>query len=198
MLRLAIDYIQRSEQKFNPLVYYKAAKFVSSYYKERRELKKTHKLRIIDLPSLLLLQRKFDESSKSLLNKHIIDQLIKEKSDSAHEFISNKSFISKASSFFSSEKSDLNAQGGKNYLKSKAIDVKSALNEKMTVDSTSKSFVKYVNLYHKSLESMVDGHREVTRNHETILDDGKSVKEKLEIFEDRIKSSKTSFNPKDK
>lgn len=198
MLRLFKTYIQRSEQKYNPLVLIKAAKFTISYYKERRQLKKTHKLRFIDLPSLLILQRKFDESSKSLLNKHIAEQLIKEKSESVHEFISNKSFISKASSFFSSEKSDLNAQGGKDYIKSKAHGIKSALNDKMTVDSTSKSFVKYVNLYHKSLESMVDGHREVTRNHDTILDDGKSVKEKLEIFEDRIKSSKTKFNPKDK
>ena len=64
--------------------------------------------------------------------------------------------------------------------------------EHLKIDVISKFVVTYVNLYHKALESLVDGHREVTRNHETLLSDGKTVKEKLEKFEERIKGE-TSF-----
>ena len=64
--------------------------------------------------------------------------------------------------------------------------------EHLKIDVISKFVVTYVNLYHKALESLVDGHREVTRNHDTLLSDGKTVKEKLEKFEERIKGE-TSF-----
>ena len=33
---------------------------------------------------------------------------------------------------------------------------------------------------------MVEGHREVTRNHETILEDGQTVSEKLKNFENKL------------
>jgi hypothetical protein len=61
------------------------------------------------------------------------------------------------------------------------------------LDSASKFFVKYVNLYHESLQQMVEGHREVTHNHSTVLEAGKTVDEKLKAvrtkqFEAKLRS----------
>jgi hypothetical protein len=56
------------------------------------------------------------------------------------------------------------------------------------LDSFSGWIVKYVNLYHKALQELVEGHREVTHNYETVLEDGKTVKEKLDAFEAELKT----------
>eukprot|EP00361_Fabrea_salina_P002100 CAMPEP_0202428706 /NCGR_PEP_ID=MMETSP1345-20130828/2647_1 /ASSEMBLY_ACC=CAM_ASM_000843 /TAXON_ID=342563 /ORGANISM="Fabrea Fabrea salina" /LENGTH=132 /DNA_ID=CAMNT_0049039755 /DNA_START=220 /DNA_END=618 /DNA_ORIENTATION=- len=53
--------------------------------------------------------------------------------------------------------------------------------------------VQYVNLYHKALQEMVEGHREVTRDHDTVLEDGKTVREKIQAFEQKLKNQTPNY-----
>lgn len=56
--------------------------------------------------------------------------------------------------------------------------------------------ITYVNLYHKALQGLIEGHREVTKDHSTVLEDGLTVEEKLKKFEESLKSPKDLFSNK--
>lgn len=192
MLKVFFKYLYAGDSKLKLTKIPKALKFSISYYKERKSLKKKHNLRLIDLPYILRLQYRFDKANKSYLANQVSSQLYKEKSDQFHEFLSQKHIISVISEKLKTQRNHLNELGIIGYSADRIRTVWKHLRENIKVDSISKFIVKYVNLYHKALESLVDGHREVTRNHDTILDDGKTVKEKLENFEEMIKGE-TNF-----
>lgn len=192
MLKVFVKYLYAGDSKLKLTKLPKALKFSISYYRERKLLKKKHNLRLLDLPYIMRLQYKFDKANKSYMAQQVSNQLYQEKSDQFQEFISKKKQFSVLSEKLQAEKNCLKELGIKEYSVDRVKTGWKYFRENIKVDNISKFIVKYVNLYHKALESLVDGHREVTRNHDTILDDGKTVKEKLEIFEEKIKGE-TNF-----
>ena len=54
------------------------------------------------------------------------------------------------------------------------------------VDTVAQWIVTYLNLYHEALQQLIEGHREVTQDHSTKLDSGKTVSETLSAFEQSI------------
>jgi hypothetical protein len=169
-----------------------AVKYTNRYLKERKQLKKLYKLRLRDLPSLLKLQRKIDKEEAESLQKAIIAQHIKEKQELITNTIEN-SRLALIRKFIESELAKHKELGTKTYILSTSAFITDFIKSRLTLDSASKSLVKYANLYHKSLEELVEGHREVTRNHETVLKDGETVSQKLAKFEEKLSEKEVKY-----
>ena len=192
MLSVFKKFLRSGDGKVSiPKIFF-AARYTRQFYKERSALKKTHKLRARDLPGLFKLQRKFDALQSLSLQKAIFQQHLKEKSQAASELMPPSKF-SKIRSFLHSEHEKFKDQGLQAYTVSKALAAKSFVLARITPDFLSQWIVRYVNLYHKALEEMVEGHREVTRNHDTVLQDGETVRQKLEKFEEKLVQKQVEY-----
>ncbi|OMJ80498.1 hypothetical protein SteCoe_19248 [Stentor coeruleus] len=183
MLEVYKRFLFAGNQKISFIGIFRAAKYTRIYYKERKELKKIHKLRFFDYPFLYRLQ----QQQSSLQTKSLYSTTISKFAQEKHSALKSSSFSSNLISFYSDEKEKLKYQGISSYILQKLYSIKNLVSRYLTIESISKWIVTYANLYHKSLEELVQGHREVTKNHETILDDGVKVSDKLKIFEDKLK-----------
>lgn len=182
MLSVYKRFLFAGNQKISFRGLFRAAKYTRLYYKERQELKKTHKLRFFDLPFLYRLQQQQSLLKTKSLHSTTISKFGQEKQSA----LISSSFSSNIISFFSDEKEKFKSQGISSYTLLKLYSIKNFVTRYLTIESISRWVVTYVNLYHKALEELVQGHREVTRNHETILDDGVKVSDKLKMFEDKL------------
>ena len=169
--------------------HYNALKNTVYYYSQRAELKKKHKLCFYNLPHLAWLQYKHDNFLKKRLLINTIIQYQNERNEELQNFVTANKLDSRFSTIklsFSKELQNIKSQGAISYILYKTQKSFDYIKARFNPEFISKWIVTYVNLYHKSLEAMVEGHREVTRNHETILEDGQTVSEKLKNFENKL------------
>ena len=169
-----------------------ALKLTKEYYKQRSALKTKHKLRFYNLPSLLYLQHKNDKALKNDLRTKIINQYKLERKEDLENILQSSNLNSKfhkIEKISTRELQNLREKGFFSYSFEKLSELRIKLLVTLSPEVASKWIVKYVNLYHKSLEELVEGHREVTRNHDTVLDDGQTVNQKLQDFENKITKS---------
>lgn len=74
----------------------------------------------------------------------------------------------------------------------KLINIKSLLDLKHTQDNIQKIFSwvsRHIEIYKKSIQEIVEGQREVTTNKNFKFEDGKTVQEKMDNFENKIKEN---------
>lgn len=174
--------------------HYHAIKHTVLYYKQRSDLKSLHKLRISNVPFLIYSQHKHDSFKKQQLIKSVVSVYKHEQSEQLQEFLAKeKSMSSCTALYFQAEREELKKVGFLAYVFAKGAKGQRYIKSNFTADYVSKWVVGYANLYHKALEELVEGHREVTRNHDIVLDDGKTVADKLKTFQDKISGVKIDY-----
>jgi hypothetical protein len=187
------QFLLNGNQKVTPFGILNALRCTFMYYKQRSRLKSKHKLRIYNIPYLAFLQIKQDSYKKRKLTEAIINQYKLEKNENLEDFIKSSGLNSKFNKLSDQivyEYNKIREEGFQNYLLKNLSSSRRHLAHYVTPENFSKWIVSYVNLYHKALEELVEGHREVTRNHDTILDDGETVSQKLEKFQNRLSDTR--------
>ena len=176
--------------------HYNAARYTYFYYMQRSELKSKYKLRLHNIPYLIYKQQKKNYSQKKSLLNLIFSTYKSESQEKLENFVESNNFnlrYIRIENRLSHEFQSLKKSGLFAYCSSKLADSHRRSREKLNPEYISKWIVGYANLYHKSLEELVEGHREVTRNHDLILDDGKSVNQKLQEFQEKISGAKIDY-----
>ena len=189
----------------SPISFYQAARLTLTYYSQRKCLISTHSLNLSKYPILFLQQYHHDWSLQKLFSSYrlkIYSQNIKNTSlqditssvPLYPELLQQLKFKLTPFKHTQSQLRDfwhrIYCPEGtlSNQLLKTLENLSDWAKSGSWLDSFSSWIVKYVNLYHKALQEMVEGHREVTHNHTTVLEDGKTVQEKLEAFETQVKT----------
>jgi len=68
--------------------------------------------------------------------------------------------------------------------------------DKQFQESLNKQFIEYVNLYHQSIQNLLEGQREVTKSDQFRFEDGESVEDKMKTFENFLRSRMPKFSGK--
>lgn len=185
-----------------------ASKCTWLYYSQRRELAKEHKLRPYHLPYILFTQIKVDykkwkinQDFNARLHKYQHKETLFRDITDVRYYIPDRHKILKESispglsitqrlrHFWTEIKSDSPFPANisftiQNFLK--------YLRSASWISHFSAWVVNYINLYHKALQEMVEGHREATKNHQTIIN-GQKIEDKLKDFEQKLNSNEFSY-----
>lgn len=163
--------------------------------KEQRALKAKYRLHLWHLPRLAFEQKQKDlERTREILN--LKAQLgIETAKDRSVFLLEPAKLVSEKierSKFVNSLKAlweEVHVTEGSllRRISGTGINVSHKIKSFSWLDSASKFFVKYANLYHECLQQLVEGHREVTQDKSTLLEDGETVDEKLKRFEASLK-----------
>jgi len=189
----------------SPSSQYQAAKLTLTYYRQRRSLVSTHSLHFYRYPILILRQFRHDWALQKLFSSYRIKIYSHNiQHTSLSDITSSVPLYPELLQYYKSKlapfkhtRSQLSEFWHRIYHSEGTLSTRVIKTlENFTdwaksgswLDSFSGWVVKYVNLYHKALQEMVEGHREVTHNHDTVLEDGKTVKEKLDAFETQVKT----------
>mmetsp|Transcript_28525 Transcript_28525/g.50659 ORF Transcript_28525/g.50659 Transcript_28525/m.50659 type:complete len:193 (-) Transcript_28525:1311-1889(-) len=164
-----------------------AFKLTSMSYREQRLLKAKYRLRLRDLPRLAYEQKTKDLArTKEILElkSQIGLDTVKERSVLLSQPLKEIGSKIKESSAFNSVKgfwSEIYVHEGTvlQRMSGTGVNLSNKVKSFAWLDSFSKFFVKYVNLYHECLQQLVEGHREVSSDRSTRLDDGTTVEEKM-------------------
>ncbi|CAG9324105.1 unnamed protein product [Blepharisma stoltei] len=208
MLKQFKEFLNTPYRKVTPINIWNASKCTWNYYSQRRELSVKHKLRPYHLPYLIFQQQYLDYKRwknsldfNTKLYRYQHKETIFRDITEVKYFIPDRQRILKESikpGLTLKQKlmhfwSEIKVEGPlhimipgilQNFLK--------YLRSAKWLDSFSKWIITYVNLYHKALQELVEGHREVTKNHSTEIN-GKTVEQKIKEFEEKLQSNQFSY-----
>lgn len=192
---------------------YRALVHTRAYYAQRRALCSRHALRPTRLPQLFWLQHRVDLSvrrSTALRQLQLftfttprslfVDQTeVRTSVPSRYEVVRGLHPTS-----LSSNRKSLREAWEKVYVREGRLDervngtVQNALaylRSLQYVDMVSQWLVRNINLYHEALHQLIEGHREVTQDHNTKFEDGQTVREKLQAFEATLQEQGLKSKP---
>ncbi len=196
-----------------PAHLYRALAHTWAYYAQRRALCSRHALRSFRLPQLFLLQRQVDLSvrkSTSLrqLQLYTVSSQPSLFADNTevqvivpHRYEALKALHPVP---FSSVRKVALGIWDRVYVREGSLDQRVQgtiqnfyvyLRSLQYVDMTAKWLVQNINLYHEALHQLIEGHREVTQDHNTKLEDGQTVQEKMQAFEASLKDQALKSKP---
>lgn len=184
-----------------------------AYYAQRRALCSRHALRFHCLPQLFLLQRQVDLSVRN--STHLRQLQLYTVSSQPSLFADNtevqvtvphryEALQSLHPAALSSTRQVLLGVWNKVYVREGSLDQRvqgtvqncyAYFRSLQYVDLTAQWLVRQINLYHEALHQLIEGHREVTQDHNTKLEDGQTVLERMQAFEASLKDQALKSKP---
>lgn len=212
MIQKFLLFLNREVNGMNARSVVTAGKLTWNYYSSRRILSRKYLLRPYYFPYLMYQQRIYNFNLTKRIIRLELEKFIEKPTNS--EFNDIGTIIYHLPNRYEILKNSVsNGPSAREMAASmwKSVKVEGPLQESLLptlsniwkklkqaewLTAASQWAITYVNLYHKALQGLIEGHREVTKDHSTVLEDGLTVEAKLKTFEESLKSPKDLFSNK--